>query len=83
MKNLIAMAMLCAGLLFAVNVQTQTKSKTDTTKKAKTAKVIYTCPMHRDVVAYKPGKCPKPNCGMTLVKKSDLDKKTADSKMKM
>jgi len=83
MKKLIAMAMLCAGLLFAVNVQAQTKMKTDTAKKAKTAKVIYTCPMHHDVIAYKPGKCPKPNCGMTLVKKSDLDKKAADSKMKM
>ncbi|HEY2580737.1 MAG TPA: heavy metal-binding domain-containing protein [Mucilaginibacter sp.] len=83
MKNLIAMAMLCAGLLFSINVQAQTKMKTDTTKKAKSATVIYTCPMHHDVVAYKPGKCPKPNCGMTLVKKSDLDKKGADSKMKM
>jgi len=82
MKRLIAMVMLCAGLLF-VNVQAQTKIKTDTAKKTKSAKVIYTCPMHHDVVAYKPGKCPKPNCGMALVKKSDLDKKTADSKMKM
>lgn len=80
MKNLIAMAILCAGLLFTVNVQAQTKSKANTTKKAKTAKVIYTCPMHTDVIAYKPGKCTKPNCGMTLVKKSDL--KMTD-KMKM
>jgi hypothetical protein len=45
----------------------------DTSKKATTAKVVYTCPMHTDVVSYKPGKCPK--CGMTLVKKSDLKKK--------
>ena len=80
MKNLIAMAMLCIGLLFAVNVQAQTKTKAGTTKKAKPAKVIYTCPMHTDVVAYKPGKCPKPNCGMALVKKSDLKK---NDKMKM
>lgn len=83
MKRLITMAMLCAGSLFAANVQAQIKTKTDTAKKAKTAEVVYTCPMHHDVVAYKPGKCPKPNCGMALVKKSDLDKKTADSKMKM
>ena len=48
----------------------------DTAKKTKAAKVIYTCPMHTDVVAYKPGKCPKPGCGMTLVKKSDLKKKS-------
>jgi hypothetical protein len=53
----------------------------DTAKKAKTAKVVYTCPMHTDVVSYKPGKCPKPNCGMTLVKKSDLKKKPTTMKM--
>lgn len=53
---------------------------TDTAKKAKIAKVVYTCPMHPDVIAYKPGKCPKPGCGMTLVKKAD--KKPAE-KMKM
>jgi hypothetical protein len=49
---------------------------TDTTKKARPAKVIYTCPMHPDLISYKPGKCPRPGCGMTLVKKSDLKKKT-------
>jgi CopA family copper-resistance protein len=38
--------------------------------KATTAKsqVIYTCPMHPDVKADKPGKCPK--CGMDLIKKT-------------
>lgn len=37
-------------------------------QKADTAmKVIYTCPMHSDVISDKPGKCPK--CGMNLVKK--------------
>ena len=80
MKNLFAIAMLCIGLLFAVNVQAQIKTKAGTTRKTKPAKVIYTCPMHTDVVAYKPGKCPKPNCGMMLVKKSDLKMK---DKMKM
>jgi len=29
----------------------------------------YTCPMHPDVVSDQPGKCPKPGCGMTLIKK--------------
>ena len=41
---------------------TQPKSKTDTT-----AKAVYTCPMHPEVISDKPGKCPK--CGMDLVKK--------------
>lgn len=57
------------------------KMSADTTKKAKPAKVVYTCPMHTDVVAYKPGKCTKPGCGMTLVKKSDLKKKATTMKM--
>jgi len=35
--------------------------------KAESAKVVYTCPMHPEVVSDKPGKCPK--CGMTLVPK--------------
>jgi membrane fusion protein, copper/silver efflux system len=29
--------------------------------------VVYTCPMHPEVISDKPGKCPK--CGMDLVKK--------------
>jgi mono/diheme cytochrome c family protein len=39
--------------------------KTEATTKA--AKVVYTCPMHPEVVSDVPGKCPK--CGMDLVKK--------------
>jgi hypothetical protein len=78
--------LLAAAILFSVGTVFAAgphiiKVAADTAKKAKTAKVIYTCPMHRDVVSYKPGKCPKPHCGMTLVKKSDLDKKPAPMKM--
>jgi hypothetical protein len=36
---------------------------------ATTQSVVYTCPMHPEVVADKPGKCPK--CGMNLVKKGE------------
>ena len=57
------------------------KATADTAKKTKPAKIVYTCPMHTDVISYKPGKCPKPNCGMTMVKKTDLKKKTVTMKM--
>jgi hypothetical protein len=57
------------------------KMNADTTKKSKSAKVVYTCPMHPDVIAYKPGKCPKPGCGMTLVKKTDSKKPVQKMKM--
>jgi len=36
-------------------------------KKSVPAKVVYTCPMHSEVLMDKPGKCPK--CGMNLIKK--------------
>jgi hypothetical protein len=79
--TLMAIAILFSvGTVFASGSST-IKAAADTTKKAKAAKVIYTCPMHTDVVSYKPGKCPKPGCGMTMVKKSDLKKKPATMKM--
>jgi hypothetical protein len=36
-----------------------------TTETSDSAKVVYTCPMHPEVISNKPGKCPK--CGMDLV----------------
>ena len=42
--------------------------------------VYYTCPMHPEIIATKPGKCPK--CGMDLVKKS-VKKTTDKGGMKM
>jgi hypothetical protein len=70
---LMAAAILISVAAVFVSGARPIKTVVDTSKKAKAAKVVYTCPMHTDVVSYKPGKCPK--CGMTLVKKSDLKKK--------
>lgn len=77
---LMAVAVLFSAVsVFAVPAD-HGKMATDTAKKAKPAKVVYTCSMHPEVISDKPGKCPK--CGMTLVKKVYAKKKPA-AKMKM
>ena len=76
---LMAIAMLFVATIFAKPLTGA--SDTTKTKKVKTTKVVYTCPMHPDVISDKPGKCPKPGCGMTLVKKTDSKKKAEKMKM--
>jgi len=77
---LMAVAILfSAATVFAAHTN-NLASDTTKTKKVKPAKVQYTCPMHPDVLSDKPGKCIKPNCGMTLVKKEPA-KKAAAMKM--
>jgi hypothetical protein len=76
MKKVMLMAvaiLFSVATVFAANLK-PVKAVADTAKKAEPAKVVYTCPMHTDVVSYKPGKCPKPNCGMTMVKKEPAKK---------
>jgi hypothetical protein len=79
----IALAIVLSGLTVFASVDG--KSASDTTKTAKTKKmkmaVQYTCPMHPDYITDKPGKCPRPGCGMTLVKKEPAKKKMAKMKM--
>jgi len=41
--------------------------------------VVYTCPMHPEVISDKPGSCPK--CGMFLVKKEKTLKMNVSMKM--
>lgn len=41
--------------------------------------LVYTCPMHAEIISAKPGKCPK--CGMDLVKKT-VDKSMEKDMMK-
>lgn len=77
-----ALAILFTAISISVSKADGMKSPSGTTKKAATAKVVYTCPMHADVISNQPGKCPKPGCGMALVKKADKVKKMS-GKMKM
>ncbi len=43
------------------------ESKAEKKTEKSDAAIVYTCPMHPEVISDKPGKCPK--CGMDLVKK--------------
>ena len=66
MKKITAIAFLLVVYSFA---QAQDMKGMDMKKKENTQKVqsaTYTCPMHPEIHADKPGNCPK--CGMTLVK---------------
>jgi Heavy metal binding domain len=75
MKKLILFLFISAITMgaFAQTVKSKTP-KTDST-----AKKVYTCPMHPEVISNKPGKCPK--CGMDLVEKKTEPKKKQPMKM--
>jgi hypothetical protein len=61
-----------AGSVFAQTAQLKTApAKKDSVR---VASATYICPMDKDVVSSKPGKCPK--CGMTLMKVSRPSKDT-------
>jgi len=75
--SLMVIAILFSGMTVFAAGSTTLVSDTIKTKKVKVAKVQYTCSMHPDVLSDKPGKCPKPDCGMTLVKKEPAKKKAA------
>jgi len=63
MKKIKLAILLLASFSFA---QSQDMKGMDMTKKEQTQPVTYTCPMHPEIHATKPGNCPK--CGMKLVK---------------
>ena len=78
MKKILILLIVATGTLTTF---AQTGKDSTHKGKAATAKVVYTCPMHPDVVSDKPGKCPK--CGMTLVKKTAPARKSGMGSMKM
>lgn len=60
--------LLILSLVLLISAIGFAQKNTGKTVKADTAKhIMYTCPMHPEVLQAKPGKCPK--CGMTLVQK--------------
>jgi hypothetical protein len=65
MKKLIILLFVLTGITFSF--AQSSKPQTPSNKSDSTAKYVYTCSMHPEVITDKPGKCPK--CGMTLVKK--------------
>ena len=64
----LAAACCCLGGIGCDNSAAHSKTPAaDANNAPATATVSYTCPMHAEVVASVPGKCPK--CGMELVVK--------------
>ena len=70
-KSLIYSIILIGGLLLTAAL---THAQEPETKEPVTEEqqVMYTCPMHPEVVQAEPGKCPK--CGMELVEKKEMHK---------
>lgn len=75
MRNTITL--LLSAFMISTVVFSQTPKDTATKKHTTPIATKYTCPMDRDVMMDKPGKCPK--CGMDLVPV----KKTMTKKMAM
>ena len=63
---------LIAGLMLVNFSVYQVYGQTSQDKPVKQQTVMYTCPMHPEVVRDQPGNCPK--CGMKLVEKKDMPK---------
>ena len=64
--------LLLASVTFSVVATAQDTAKQTTLKSHKTAKQVYRCPMHPDMVMNKPGQCPKCGAQMGLSGKEQM-----------
>lgn len=65
-KSIILVVLTIVFCSFQNTSAQNTFEKQDTTLTLGSTKIIYTCPMHSEIISDKPGTCPK--CGMKLVK---------------
>ena len=77
MKRISILAVIITGMLVITSCSNQGNKSSAAESQITVEKVIYTCPMHPEVVSDKLGTCPK--CGMDLVKK---EVKVENMKMK-
>lgn len=66
MKNHFIAAIAVAATTLFTTVSTNSFAQQHKGMSSQSDSVMYTCPMHKDVMSHTLGKCPK--CGMTLVK---------------
>jgi hypothetical protein len=71
-SNYILTVILAAGLMSVNFSANQVYGQAPQNKPVKQQTVMYTCPMHPEVLQDHPGNCPK--CGMKLVVKKDMSK---------
>lgn len=71
--NLILLGAMALSLAFSA-CNTQDRKVTSTEQNNSAKNIIYTCPMHAEVISDEPGKCPK--CHMELVEKSQSNDST-------
>lgn len=70
-----AMGVVLTGASLSAQEAKKAKAPAKKTAEATVPAAVYSCPMHPEVTADKPGKCPK--CGMFLEKKEVKAKKAA------
>jgi len=66
---------------FQNTIAQHTHEKQDTTLTHDSTKIIYTCPMHSEIISDKPGTCPR--CGMELVEVEKGEKQSGPMQNQM